>query len=163
MPETDFISVSKLQKAHRAIWLRVALMGAILLLFVGLALALGFLQTRATQYYFIALGVLISVLFLVAETYIVFYEIVPLRAYVAFATKALSKTMYRNRVKVVGIHKETETYLGLETRAIDVIEVDENRLFRVRYPLVGDFLPEEGEDYFLTTYDDVVLKAEKDG
>lgn len=137
----------------------IFLMVAFAVIFAAFATLVFLFQSRATQYIFITIGTLLSVLFLVSETYVLFMVIMPLREFLNFANKAMSRTRYRNRVEVIGTVDKTETYLGMETKSLEVSEIDEGKIWRIRYLTGSSFTPEIGDRYLIESFDDVVLRA----
>lgn len=159
--ETDFISLASLEKAKKKLKLLISLMVSIAVLFAAYCVMAGLLQNRSTQYLWIGLGTAVTTIFLLVEAYILLMVVGPLRSYMKFAKKALSRKRFLNKIRVIGTKKKSETYLGIETYTLTVEELDEKTVWDVRYPIREGFDPEIGEEYLIESFDEVILRAEK--
>lgn len=142
--------------------LRLALLGvAWLLLFGGWVAVVFLFQSRAYEYLWIALGSLVSTLFLAVLLYGVLKAAVPLWAALRFARKVAKKDHVLNDIVLVCLNKELETYEGLLTRSVTVREIDEGTVWTIRYDAEADLSLKAGGHYAVETYDEVLLRIKE--
>jgi hypothetical protein len=148
--------IQALKKQKRNLFLFV---GGTALIWAAFVVCLFLFQTRATQYLWIALGTVVTSLWLILLGYVFTKMYAPLNHYEKFSVEALSKERVINTVRVCQVHEEVQTYKGFRTLTLDGEEVDEqNRKMIFRYEFSEAVTLQVNHVYEVEAYDDVVVR-----